>query len=383
MKQLFCSVCGNFVDQNQVSQTNHNSNTEEDRYICEECFEHNTWCSRCGEYHDNDEFIICDWCGASIPPCQPTYSDSSEEIVICSNCEYEAITCVDCGIFLRDDEVHFIGDDPYCSSCYGAAQDYNSDVIHNYSFKPTLQFYGVGPVYLGVELEIDSGYNRDECARDIEEIANVNGEWKIYTKYDSSLHDGFEIVSMPATLDMHLLEFPWPGIMEIALDYGFRSHDAGTCGLHVHINRTAFGVNLAFQEFGIAKLTYLIELFWGKLVFFSRRTEEQLESWAQSYGLNPVTETPDKLYKKACEDNVSSRYYAVNMQNAETVELRLFRGTLKYLTFAATLQLVQLLVDIANKLDIEAVQSFTWPEFIHAGSKYAELQEYLHIRRLI
>lgn len=325
--------------------------------------------------------VILDWCGERIPPCQPTYRDSGGT-VICCHCDVNAYMCYDCGIFIPSGAVYWVGDDSLCSECYNASSDNHSDIIFEYSFKPVFHFYGSGPVYFGVELEIDDGENREACARAIDKVANIE-KWKIYTKNDSSLHCGLEIVSMPATLDSHLSIFPWLQIMEIALNYGFRSHNTSTCGLHVHINRTAFGTNLVQREFGIAKLTYLVELFWNELVIFSRRTDEQLGQWAKSYGLNTNYEDPDSLYKKACKDNESGRYYAVNLQNQETIELRMFRGTLKYSTLTATLQLIQLLVDIANELGIEQIQTLTWPQLIHAGAKYNELQEYLYVRRLI
>ena len=66
-----------------------------------------------------------------------------------------------------------------------------------------------------------------------------------------------------------------------------------------------------------------------------------------------------------------------------TVELRIFRGTLRYKTFMATLQFVDLLCEMAINLTDEEFQTMTWKEFAKtvSGDK-AELKEYLKIRGL-
>jgi hypothetical protein len=74
---------------------------------------------------------------------------------------------------------------------------------------------------------------------------------------------------------------------------------------------------------------------------------------------------------------------AVNLCNSNTVELRMFRGTLNVETFFATLQLVHVLVeraiDIGN--DVNRVQQISWEELVH--SDYPELNAYLERRDLM
>ena len=43
----------------------------------------------------------------------------------------------------------------------------------------------------------------------------------------------------------------------------------------------------------------------------------------------------------------SGRYTCVNLENPATIEFRMFRGTLKYNTLIATLQLVNRICDVA------------------------------------
>ena len=48
--------------------------------------------------------------------------------------------------------------------------------------------------------------------------------------------------------------------------------------------------------------------------------------------------------KKCCH---AGRYTCVNLQNSSTIEFRIFRGTLKYNTFLAALQMVNRICDVA------------------------------------
>ena len=65
---------------------------------------------------------------------------------------------------------------------------------------------------------------------------------------------------------------------------GYYSHNSGTCGLHVHINRAALGESVEEQENTIARIVYFFEKFWDKILRFSRRTETQADRWASRYG---------------------------------------------------------------------------------------------------
>jgi hypothetical protein len=144
----------------------------------------------------------------------------------------------------------------------------------------------------------------------------------------------------------------------------------------VHISREAFGNNSTEQELNIAKLIYLFEKFWSQIKTFSRRTEEQINNWAKNYGLTTIDEAI------AESKNKKGRYYAVNLKNAHTIEIRIFRGTLKYNTFAATLQFLNLLLDAITAGTIQDIQSLTWEEIVKGAKEYTELTEYFKQRKL-
>ena len=159
--------------------------------------------------------------------------------------------------------------------------------------------------------------------------------------------------------------------------HGCSSHKAETCGLHVHISRSAFGESVLEQEASIARLLFFVEKNWNELLKFSRRTNRQLERWAARYGYK---DTPKEMMDQA-KNHRLGRYTCVNLTNANTIEIRIFRGTLKYNTFLATLQLVNRLCDVAIFMSDAELHAMSWSDFT-SGITEPELIQYLKERRL-
>ena len=350
-KVIICEHCNDSIHINDAETT-----ANGDRY-CYDCFNnHSTACDWCGEVHHDDDIH---------------HNQHNQDL--CESCWENASCCENCGEWLQDDATYSHNDCTYCEQCYNDIEKF----IHPYSHKPNPIFHGEGNDQFGLEIEVDEGGKSEANAEGLLEIMNFQTEDKIYIKEDGSLNDGFEIVSHPATLSQHLTVFDWEELLKEAKTLGYTS-DAGTCGMHVHISRDAFGNTELEQDLNITKLLLITEIFWDKLVTFSRRDEAQLSRWAKRYGL---TSDSDELLKTAKRSN---RYHAVNLDNFHTIELRIFRGTLNYTTFAATLQLCQLLLDICRNYKIQDIQQITWEKVTtHASEyEYMELQKYLQKRGL-
>jgi hypothetical protein len=84
-----------------------------------------------------------------------------------------------------------------------------------------------------------------------------------------------------------------------------------------------------------------------------------MERWANRYGMkNKPKELMDDV-KSRC----SNRYTCVNIQNYNTIEFRIFRGTLKYNTFIAALQLIDEICDVALSVNRKRVMRAAKPTF--------------------
>ena len=152
---------------------------------------------------------------------------------------------------------------------------------------------------------------------------------------------------------------------------------SGTLKDGMIISRLAFGCTYEQQEAAIARLLYFVEKFWAELLRFSRRTQSQMNRWAARYGIRLTPSEQMNHAKNSC----AGRYTAVNLTNADTVEIRMFRGTLKLNTLKATLQMVNHLVEVAISMSDAAVQELSWFDFLDEINE-PELIQYLKERRL-
>ena len=173
-----------------------------------------------------------------------------------------------------------------------------------------------------------------------------------------------------------MTNLPWAEICHRAIRLGYTSHDAGTCGLHVHVSRASFG-NEEQQEEVIGRILYFMEAHWNELLKFSRRTQSQLDRWAARYGFK---DTPKETLDNAKKSG-KGRYACVNLQNRRTIEFRIFRGTLRYQSFIAALQLTDSICKAAISMSDEQFRSMSWSEFV-SNLTHTELIEYLKSRRL-
>ena len=330
-------------------------------------------CERCA----NEETVICSRCGERI------YRDDNagdENTPLCQPCyDRHYTSCERCGRIIHLDDAYYEDDDEDCPLCYDChTHARRKKMIEDCYYKPEPLFRGNGPRYFGVELEIDGAGEDDTSAQKVMEIANGNGVENLYCKHDGSLDDGFEMVTHPMTLEYHMKEMPWKLILQEAIRLGYTSHQANTCGLHVHVNRDAFGESEAEQDSVIARILYFFEKNWEELLKFSRRTPRQLERWATRYGYK---DQPKELLDHAKKGYHGGRYTSVNLTNTDTIEFRIFRGTLKYNTLIATLQLLDRICDVAIYLTDDQIKAMSWTTFA-SGCTQPELVRYLKERRL-
>lgn len=335
MKTENCDSCGNAYPAEQLIEF-------DGQALCPACFERaTTLCTHCGTRIWQDENAG----DSRTPLCQSCY-------------DRYYVSCVGCGCIIHMNDAYYEDDDedePYCHDCH--TRRHNGRSINDYYYKPAPIFYGAGPRFFGVELEIDGA---GECAGNAEKLLDIAnaGDDLLYCKHDGSLEEGFELVTHPMSLAFHTEEMPWEKILEKAKSMGYSSHQAGTCGLHVHVNRDAFGPVEGYQEAVIARILYFFEKHWEELLKFSRRTQRQLDQWAARYGYK---DHPRDILEHAKKGGHGGRYTCVNLTNRDTIEFRMFRGTLKLNTLIATLQLVDRICDVALCLTDDEVKALPGP----------------------
>lgn len=239
------------------------------------------------------------------------YNRNEVDIVECRTCGHETVSelCVD-GV---------------CSNCLDASYQ-----IHNYSTRveSLLKFKATkvrpNTVYLGCELEYETK-NRNRAQLGVGKLLHGHA----LMKSDGSIRNGFEIVTCPATLDIHLQVFKsffdnLPPDLKIEKNVG----------MHVHISRKPL------SHLTLGKLTEFLNRFENKQ--FIAHIAGRIDNNYARMDSNRTITFPRK------HRNGSDRYNALNLNNQNTVEVRLFATPMNYKEFASRLEFVQALVDYCS-----------------------------------
>lgn len=276
-------------------------------------------------------------------------------------------------------------------------------MIHNYSYKPEPEIGYKNDresrehLTFGVELECEPRNDGGNVRMDAYELSDRIDEipgGRTYCKSDGSLTRGVEIVTHPGTLAHHMYIMHWRQIQRTCEKAGFRSHDAANSGLHVHVGRAQIGSTDAERDDVTRKVQVLFALYPAELTRFSRRRRSCLEQWAP---IDSLGVTPDNIRHAssgaqlaswaharvpAYRSNHNDRYTAVNVTNSATVEIRIFRGTLKRDTLIAAIQLVSNVFEYAMAHDWADIPASTWAD-VAAYKPYKELVNYMIARNLL
>jgi hypothetical protein len=317
--------------------------------------------------HCEDHIFTCNYCNkyhADVDAHEhyPSY---------CEPCGNRMFTCERCNDTEHENDMYRVSGEYWCYSCWDnhsrhcdrCDSDYNSNQTcctggHNvmdYSYKPYPQFHWVENdpdadrhVFMGFELEVESDGENYEGP----ELVHAALGDLAYFKEDGSLDDGFEIVTHPMTLAYaHSMDWSWT---QALLNMGYRSWDRDTCGLHIHVDRRGFNGRLHQYSFTLLlmrnkALSYLI-------------AGRQGSSYA-SFDKSVRREIPKQMKG---EYNNAQRYSAVNVLPTSTLEIRMFRGSLKKERVLAALEYVHSAVEYSRgaRSGVGAEEYLTAPAFI-------------------
>lgn len=308
----------------------------------------------------------CDKCGAPFP--QHFYRGKN----ICEKCYREHfITCETCGEMVERED----SEDGECLNCYQRHR-----VLPYHRNAPRIRFHGdtkgnTEP-YMGVELEVAFGGENDDNVAAILPLINQPHDCFMYCSHDSSIEEGFENITNPATLEYHeSLINNYRAVFKVLRDMDYLSHDSDCCGLHVHFNRSFYsGYN---EEECIAKLCFLFEKFWGEMSIFSRRNKVRLNRFSRRIDMR----ISEYIRRSNKSHNHDFHYYSINLANEETIEIRMFRGTLNIETFFATLEIVRNLAVFSKTKTNAELQEMTWNDMLTSDRLKSYWERITHTNR--
>jgi hypothetical protein len=217
--------------------------------------------------------------------------------------------------------------------------------------------------FMGVELEVEV---KDGSIDDHVEVLNAklnDGEVgkRVYFEADGSLTHGFEIITNPMGLDSHY-EL-WSALNDRDLTRGMRSHDTSTCGLHVHVSR---------------KNMHVMQL--NKMNVFLNHPDnhELIKAVARRYDVN-YARIARKRLSTAHKYDVERRD-ALNITNDQTVEFRIFKGTLVYDTLLSAIEFANAVVNFTMPASPAGFHLST-PRFLDFIDSSSQRSETKHLRK--
>jgi hypothetical protein len=365
------------------------------------CSRHTLLCHRCREpYVQMDATLDCD---AGIdwyrrvndwPYSGALCRDCSTRAVVCGRCDeitdrYDGnAVSVDGTWWCLDCAEGYAEHCEYCDSffptgyhrcMYAPTHTPSGAHVRSYTYKPTPDFKWVEEIdgdlsvertrrkvpFMGLELEVELEGNMQTvealavCEESFGDIA--------YYKHDGSLDNGFEIVTHPMTLAAFKTLIDWDFCRALRQG-GVRSWDTRTCGLHVHISRSSFRslTHVALFQFLVLHNEKQFTVLAGR----------DPAEWAHFDGVS------GSVIKEMKGRANRDRYEAVNVTNSATLEVRIFKGSLKKERVLMALELVNACWEYTKDMGSNAYinGACNWSAFAAWASgkeEYEELNHYI------
>ena len=297
------------------------------------------------------------------------YLSTIDNVSVCEPCERDSLhNCNYCGrkrIAIKNG---------ICSDCVS-----NSASIRTYGYKPDSLFHRVHQrnrrvhttwrsyalnratgkrehqLHFGNEIEVDSKLNSDASpsigGRKIASIVQCIGkgstgtESLLYCKEDGTC--SVEVVGHPMSWRYFKLygREIYETLFKVLKEANYGGHTARDCGHHIHVSRNAVKpltlwkvISFVYNEFNYSFIKTI-----------SQRTQESLDEWASL----SMTKNQWSYMARLCNqtinaDEVMSRSTAINLQNNNTIEFRLFNGTLNFQSFCKNMEFVKSVIHWAD-----------------------------------
>ncbi len=319
---------------------------------------------------------ICSYCGHNYDHASDVYIDQFGTI-ICCDCRSKFLYCELCGRYMprssNDYQETRIG--ITCNTCIdsGAYNEYFSEydrkfyreygsAINNYSYKPRPRFVGKtnNARYFGLELEVSLPTSN-----------NITDRFKQFTafklvdslnrfKNGNYCHEKFAYCKNDATCDLEIVTHPHTKeriyetmhkICAFLNDTRFKSENmheikSNSCGLHIHVSKNAFWNEFRSFTENIGKIIYFFEKCQNNVFIFSRRNYEDFNEWCRI----PSSYNSDSMVDRYYFNRSRGRHIAINCQPENTIEFRIFEGTIDEKKIFAAVEFIDCLIDFTKPL---------------------------------
>lgn len=239
--------------------------------------------------------------------------------------------------------------------------------LYSYNYSPlSFIYHGLGTsskLYYGVEFEIE--LSQDISTQNIVRYIKTNQNNTLYCVHDGSLRKGVEIVVHP---------FTWEWLQsnpdELELIYKLQNNGCSTpstCGLHVHLSRGAFKNREHIFKF--ANFIYQNKEF--AYTISGRSNNSRVRRYCSLSG------GVLKNHIDGEEAIMRGKYHAVNFSHSDTIEVRIFQGTLDKHVFLRYMEFCKALFEFTK------VNSLKESIYLDSFIKYVKSGMYPNFSKLV
>jgi len=208
--------------------------------------------------------------------------------------------------------------------------------------------------YFGMEIELTS-----DCNSGVKDIIHNQYEGLVWVKPDCSV-EGFEMVTHPMTAAWAARYFPW-GIVEELARAGCEVWRESN-GLHIHVSRAGF--NGFTHQLRWVKMFYSIQ---DQIAGRDGMAGREATEWG-TFGGDHRKAQFDSIRDRMARTNgrryeakdYIPRYVALNMQNAQTIEARVFSATTNADTLRMRFELMASTVEYTRNQTIQDIRNGGW-----------------------
>ena len=287
---------------------------------------------RIEENEETEECITCESCGCLVP--EDERYQTCEGVTLCDNCfSNNTYYCEGCDntFYYSSNGQYDRDEDWYCDNCidYGRG-NFCNDNINGYHCGGEFTFLGNDDLRFGMEIEVSTsrGCNLDSVAG---EVWGLGGELIYDIEEDCSIPNGFEIITNPMDYEYfnNKAKPTLVKIFDLLKDEGFDIRPSG-CGTHIHISKEPLEVNDSYN----ADFNYLFEVFKDDIIHYGKRGSTSyamfLSDFSRSYAEKLRKDKKNIKYRDVLDgvNNNGDRYKAINNQNSNTLELRIFQSSI-------------------------------------------------------
>ena len=220
--------------------------------------------------------------------------------------------------------------------------------------------------YVGTELELahkqligidyededddDENHVSSNLQKRADKISEYFKDWAFFKQDGSLQNSGFEIVSIPLTLEEQR-KYWSEELFDKLNKKGFVSYDSTvSCGLHFHVSR--------------AGLTYLQI---GKVLKFLHNKDNRIfiKKIAQRHSDDYAEFRSKKTFGYVNKEFYKNKYDALNLGHKDTIEFRLFKGTLNHAAFHKNLEFCDSLINFCAPCRFSVGESLNWWNFVN------------------